>query len=453
MFRIRISGTVMGPVVAGILASAALSLPCRAAPDNIPQPKLGSLKHLPVAPMNKRVDIKVPKFSKPTEITHPLFPVTAVSQAILMGHEDGTPLQVVYTLLPKSHNRVINWNGRKIETRTVQYVAHLDRRITEYALDWYAQADDGSVWYFGEDVFNYKDGVVEDTDGTWLAGREGVAAMIMPANPHIDDAYRVENIPGKAFEEIRVKAVNVTVDGPLGPVKGCMIGEQLHMDGTYSDKTFCPGYGEFFTAKDLELEAVGLAAPTDTTPAPHAVELERIRQGALQLLSAADASDWKAAEDTFKTMEAAWGNYRGKGAVSKPLAAQMDRALRGVSGDAIEPGLAQKHKTGVAIGALEVAFAALDLELRHRSVLEIDRDRFHVWLRKTAIDVKAQVQGAVLSDVRTLELLRDRLAHMLDPAKARRVDTLLKALRSAAETERFSPASEATKQLLNEGLR
>jgi hypothetical protein len=53
----------------------------------------------------------------------------------------------------------------------------LDGRNEEVALDFYAQADDGSVWYFGEDVYNYRDGVVVSTDGTWLAGKEGPAAM------------------------------------------------------------------------------------------------------------------------------------------------------------------------------------------------------------------------------------------------------------------------------------
>ena len=60
-------------------------------------------------------------------------------------------------------------------------VAYLDGRIHEVALDWYAQADDGSAWYFGEDVFNYEDGKVADTEGTWIVGGETPAAMIMPA--------------------------------------------------------------------------------------------------------------------------------------------------------------------------------------------------------------------------------------------------------------------------------
>jgi hypothetical protein len=93
-----------------------------------------------------------------------------------------------------------------VPNRIHQYVAYSGGRILEVALDWYAQADDGSVWYFGEDVFNYEDGVVADTHGTWLAGRDGPPGMIMPANPAGDQVYRPENIPGLVFEEVTVKS-------------------------------------------------------------------------------------------------------------------------------------------------------------------------------------------------------------------------------------------------------
>jgi hypothetical protein len=52
-------------------------------------------------------------------------------------------------------------------------LAYLDGTITEVAIDRYAQADDGSVWYFGEDVIDYVGGAAAFTEGTWLAGRDG----------------------------------------------------------------------------------------------------------------------------------------------------------------------------------------------------------------------------------------------------------------------------------------
>ena len=97
------------------------------------------------------------------------------------------------------------------------------------------QADDGSVWYFGEDVYNYRHGVVADISGTWLAGKEGPAAMIMPADPAVGVVHRPENIPGLVWEEVAVKAVGQQADGPRGPVTGAMIGRELRAARSRAD--------------------------------------------------------------------------------------------------------------------------------------------------------------------------------------------------------------------------
>lgn len=184
-------------------------------------------------------------------------------------------------------------NGTKIETSVSQYHAYLNGRIEEIALDLYAQADDGSVWYFGEDVFNYADGIVEDTEGTWLAGRDGPAAMIMPANPKVGDVFRPENSPGIVFEEVEVKSTGVNVEGPRGPVSGAIVTEELHMDGTYEDKIFAPGYGEFSTGKGRSLEALAIAIPTDslaTKPVP--TELITMSAGTKSIFDALESGNW-----------------------------------------------------------------------------------------------------------------------------------------------------------------
>ena len=148
------------------------------------------------------------------------------------------------------------------------FVAYLNGRIFEVAVDLYAQADDGSVWYFGEDAFTYKHGGVADTEGTWLAGVTGPPAMIMPGHPQVGEVYRTENIPGLVFEQVTVKKVGVTVDGPVGSISGAMVGQELHMDEVrLEDKVFAPGYGEFFSGSGPTFEANALAVPIDA-PAP-----------------------------------------------------------------------------------------------------------------------------------------------------------------------------------------
>jgi hypothetical protein len=142
----------------------------------ISQPPVPS--RIPVAPESERVDLTMPTFSDPTNVTNPLFPVSLQESVLMLGHVDGKPFRTEVTLLPET--RIIEWEGQRVETLVSQYSAFLGGRIEEIAYDYYAQADDGSVWYFGEDVFDFRDGAIVVTEGTWLAGRDGPAAMIMP---------------------------------------------------------------------------------------------------------------------------------------------------------------------------------------------------------------------------------------------------------------------------------
>jgi hypothetical protein len=178
---------------------------------------------LPLAPLSERVDLVAPPFSNSTNVTDPLFPISDLHSAILNGKVDRKPFKVETTLLPET--RIIDWIEGQCAAIVSQYVAYLNGRIEEVALDFYAQADDGSVWYFVEDVFNYSDGAVADLEGTWLAGKEGPAAMIMPADPTVGNAFLPENIPGLVFEEVTVRVVDETVPGPHGPMGAVLVDE------------------------------------------------------------------------------------------------------------------------------------------------------------------------------------------------------------------------------------
>ena len=279
---------------------------------------------LPVSPVSARVDLAEPTFSNPTEITNPLFPISEVDQTLLVGHVGTAAFRVSYTLLPGT--TPISWNGQTIQTRTIQYVAYEDRRIVEYALDWYGQADDGSVWYFGEDVFSYEDGALASRHGTWLVERDGPLAMIMPASPAIGNVYRVENIPAQVFEEVKVTDIATTLDGPSGPITGGMTGKQLHMNASYSDKIFAPGYGEFLTQTDTDLEALALAVPIDALPGNMPTQLTTLVDGAVAVFDSADAGDWTATSSTVSAMNAAWAQFT-LGQVPPRLKPLMDLAL------------------------------------------------------------------------------------------------------------------------------
>lgn len=438
----RLTFTVAGLV---FVAAAAYFLFSHRA-DTTRTARCGTESGIGCAPESQRVDLLTPSFSNPTKITNPLFPASEVVQTLLLGNVDGHPLRVEYTLLPGTE--AVEWNGQAVETRVVQYVAYLDRRIEEVALDRYAQADDGSVWYFGEDVSNYKDGVVENTEGSWRAGKDGPPAMIMPAHPNVGDVYRVENIPGVVFEEITVKQVNVPIDTPHGTVVGGMIGDQLHVDGSHSDKTFALGYGEYSTERGGDIEAVSLAVPIDTLSGPLPGELTALLTGATSVFETARGDSWAAVSSTVRTMKTAWHRLRSRGGVPSLLDAQMTRALAVLSGDGLAPAVDQRNIAGSRRAAIDVGHASLDLMLRHRPPAEIDLGRFALWTLQLVLDASSEDPGArVIGDVVSLEIIRDRVWHALPAGDAAALDALLAELRIAATEHEVDEAAALATQL------
>ena len=392
----------------------------------LPQPK-GTLPR-GVAALSARVDLNNPIFSNPTNITNPLFPVAKVSKALLLGRVGGLPFHVEYTLMPRT--RTIKWNGQAVETLEVQYAAQLGGRVTEMALDWYAQADDGSVWYFGEDVFDYENGVIISTDGTWLAGRDGIPAMIMPAKPKVGNVYRVENIPGVAWEEITVKAINQTVNGPRGQVSDAMIGLELHMNGTYSNKTFAPNYGEFVTIRGSELEALALAIPTDALECSVPAELETLSNGADEVYNALQAGIWSNISSSMTAMITAWDTYQA-GKVPGMLDAQMSTALVELTAavNAHQPSEARQ-------AVMNLSHANLDLQLPHRPLSDIELERGALYARQLLLD--ACDLGAIRSDVTNLEWLWKRVQHTININEARVIEPHIRELRVAVDSKKTS---------------
>src|SRR5919106_1879024 len=348
----------------GAASSAPSAQPSGTPPGRIPQP---DVQGLDLAPESARVDLAMPIFSDPTNITNPLFPISDQASVLMLGTVEDLPFRSEVTLLPQT--RIFEWSGQKVEARVSQYLAFLDGRIEEVAYDHYAQADDGSVWYFGEDVFNFADGAIANTEGSWLAGRDGPAAMIMPSNPRVGDVYRPENIPGLVFEEVTVKEVDGTVEGPLGSVDGAMMVEELHADGGTETKTFAPGYGEFFTAAGGEVEALALAVPTDASSEPMPRSLQALGDRATDAYEAARAGDWQRTADSTAAARTSWNAYRAAPGPTR-IANRVRTSLRQLT-----HAVRTRQSDAAAQAALNVLQSVLDLQLRYRDPQAVELDR------------------------------------------------------------------------------
>jgi hypothetical protein len=391
------------------------------------------------AAASERVDLNRPSFSNSTKITNPLFPISRLHSTLLLGHVDDKPFRTETTLLPDT--RTVTWNGEQVSVLVSQYMAYLDGRLEEVALDRYAQADDGSVWYFGEDVFDYRNGTIAITEGTWLAGRGSPAAMIMPANPKVGDVYRTENAPGIVFEEVTVATVGKTMAGPRGPVDGAMIAAELHSDGSTEDKVFAPGYGEFRTEDDRDLEALALAVPTDAVSGPMPVELASLAESAEGTLEAARIANWDGASATLRRMSAGWKRLRA-GKLPPMIAVRLSDDL-----SALTRSVETHRPARTTQKAIDVAQSVLDLELRYRPPAEIDAARFNLWTQQLRVHAAANDLSGVTSDVAVLEWIRDRIAHTLQAAGRSEINSRLRALRAATDARNLPAAADHAARL------
>lgn len=110
-----------------------------------------------------------------------------------------------------------------IQTTVVWDRVWLNNILLEDTRDWYAQNEDGTVWYFGEAVDNYQNGVLVNHDGSWEAGIDGAKpGIIMQANPKVGDSYRQEYYQGIAEDMADVIALDKKVTVPLGTFNNCL---------------------------------------------------------------------------------------------------------------------------------------------------------------------------------------------------------------------------------------
>ncbi len=416
-------------VVAGVLVAAS----CAPTPEaresetiasesaaRIAQPTVGGIE---VASEDSRVDLAMPRFSDPTNITNPLFPVAEQGSVLLLGEVDGKAFRTEVTLLPET--RVIEWDGQQIEASVSQYVAFLDDRIEEVAYDFYAQADEGSVWYLGEDVYNFADGAIVDTHGTWIAGKDGPGAMIMPADPSVGDTYRPENIPGFVFEEVTVVDIDKTVDGPFGPIQGALLVRELHMDGTTEDKIFAPGYGEFYTAGGGDVEALAMSAQADAADTPEPPELRALEAAAEGVATSSAKGDWASASKYLDELSAAWGAYP-TDEVPRLVAERMNKQLM-----SLDVEVRNEDELGARQVAIALTQSVFDLQLLYRPIVDVDMARFRLWGSQLELDAQGGDASAVTGDAFTLDYIRDRVLQGLDAGDASTLNVSLEDLQTA----------------------
>ena len=96
--------------------------------------------------------------------------------------------------------------------------------FVEVTDDWYAQDNEGNVWYLGEDTKEYKDGKVVVDHG--LVGARGGRRLCRHHHARRTrgpgSTYRQEYYKGEAEDVGKVLSVDATVTVPFGTFENCV---------------------------------------------------------------------------------------------------------------------------------------------------------------------------------------------------------------------------------------
>jgi len=129
-----------------------------------------------------------------------------------------------------------------------------DGKLIEVSRNFFATDQrTGDVYYFGEDVDNYKDGKIINHESAWRAGQHGARfGLQVPARPKAGDKYYQEIAPKVAMDRVEVVSTDETVKTPAGTFRHCLhLKETTPIEPDVSHKYFAPGVGMI---KDDEFE-------------------------------------------------------------------------------------------------------------------------------------------------------------------------------------------------------
>ena len=157
------------------------------------------------------VDLEPADFT--TEIDNPYLPmVPGTRWTYREVGPDGEVMEVV-VIVTNTTKEIANG----VTARVVRDTVTLDGEIIEDTFDWYAQDQEGNVWYLGEDTAEFEDGEITTTAGSFEAGVDGaLPGIIMPANPAPGMKYRQEYYQGEAEDNGEVLSINEMADVPFG---------------------------------------------------------------------------------------------------------------------------------------------------------------------------------------------------------------------------------------------
>ena len=161
-------------------------------------------------------------------------------QQTFVGKEAGK--QTILTITVLNQTKLVDG----VETRIVVENETADGQLSEVSSNYFAISKKTSdVFYFGEDVDEYKDGKVVSHNSSWLAGVNGAHfGLQMPGTPLLGARYYQEVAPKLAMDRGEVKSLGDTLETPARKFENCLNTlETSDLESARETKVYAPGIG------------------------------------------------------------------------------------------------------------------------------------------------------------------------------------------------------------------
>jgi hypothetical protein len=327
-----------------------------------------------------------------------------------LGTEGGEPSRIEVTLLPNT--RIISWDGHQTEALVSQFVAYIDGKLVEVAYDAFAQADDGSVYYLGEDVTNYKDGRAVNHEGSWLAGKDGAPpALIMPARPQVGQIFNPENLPGVVYETDEILSLSEKTVTPDGPINTGILIKEILMDGSIEHKVNAANYGIVESRAEDEQVNLILLNRTDAKPGTVPEPLSTIEVQAEDIMDVAPSADWKGVTADVAAIAKAWQEYQPQAANDHVPQAFQDTMAAAL--DRLQKASTAKNVEGTMQSANDLSAAVVDLFTAYRPATPSDLGRLDVLERQVVLDAGTKDLDAAANSLAISNAVWARLKDMI----------------------------------------
>jgi hypothetical protein len=147
-----------------------------------------------------------------TDIDNPYWPMKPGTRWTYRETEGDTVLKVVVIA---THQTKKMANG--VTARVVRDTVTEDGELAEDTKDWYAQDQQGNIWYFGEQTAEFENGKLATREGSFESGVNGaLPGIIIPAQPQPGMVYRQEYYKGQAEDNGAVLSTEEMVEAPYG---------------------------------------------------------------------------------------------------------------------------------------------------------------------------------------------------------------------------------------------